>query len=62
MAYECVVEPGTGKLLFKIDRNRGIIEIQRRGKVTHVDLAWYGLSPAGKETTHEQSCRADVPD
>lgn len=37
--YRPVYEPGSGKLLFKFDSARGLIEIQRRGIVTVVDLA-----------------------
>jgi len=34
-------EPHTNKLLFKYDPVRDLIEIQRRGQKTLIDLSWY---------------------
>ncbi len=36
-----VREPGTGKLLFRFDPERDLIQIARRGVVTVVDLSQY---------------------
>lgn len=38
MGWLDVREPVTGKLLFRYDPERNLIEIQRRGVVTVVDL------------------------
>ena len=38
--------PSTGKLLFKYDPERGIIEIQRRGEKHIIDLRQYGSEAA----------------
>lgn len=43
--FRCVCD-NDGKLLFKIDPMCGIIEIQRRGVRTYVDLTEFGLIPA----------------
>ena len=41
MAFVDVREPHTGKMLFRFDAERDLIEIQRRQKVTLVDLTQY---------------------
>jgi len=41
MGYVDVREPGSGKLLFRFDPKRDIIEIQRRQVRTLVDLSRY---------------------
>lgn len=42
--FRCVCD-NDGKLLFKIDPMCGIIEIQRRGVRTYVDLTEFGMHP-----------------
>ncbi len=41
--YVAVKEPGTNYLLFRLDAERAIIEIVRRGRTTVIDLTEYGL-------------------
>lgn len=43
MAYICIREAGTGKVLCRLDPIRCIIEVQRRGRRTYVDLTTFGL-------------------
>ena len=54
MAYICIREPGSGKILCKLDPIRCIIEIQRRGNKTYVDLAVYGLRSGGEKSGDDE--------
>jgi len=45
--YIDVLEPGTGKLLFRIDPQRQLIEIQHRRVRTLIDLTEFGLRFVG---------------
>ena len=47
MSFIDILEPGTGKLLFRHDPQRGIIEVQRRGVKTLVDLTQYEVERQG---------------
>lgn len=44
-----VREPYTGKLLFRYDPVRRLIEIQRRGELTLIDLTKYERPPIKRE-------------
>lgn len=57
-----VREPQTEKLLFRYDPNRDIIEVQRRGVKTLVDLRQYHHGPS-RETSERliQSQAASRP-
>lgn len=54
MGWLDVREPVTGKLLFRYDPERNLIEIQRRGVVTVVDLNHW-------EYTHKMEERQGAP-
>lgn len=45
-----VRDPHTGKLLFRFDAGRDLIEIQKRGKMTVVDLSQFRIFPTFAET------------
>lgn len=45
-AFIPVHEPKTGRLLFRYDPERQLIEIQRRKVITVVDLAQYHSEPS----------------
>lgn len=49
MSFFDVREPVTGKLLFRYDPERNLIEIQRRGVVTVVDLTHWEYSRKTEE-------------
>lgn len=55
MAWVEVREPHTGWLLFKYDPQRGIIQVQRRGIVTIVDLKEYEQERNGTERDAKSS-------
>jgi len=49
-----VREPVTGKLLFRYDPERNLIEIQRRGVVTVVDLNYWEYSRKAETKTEAE--------
>jgi hypothetical protein len=49
MSFVDVREPHTNKLLFRYDPDRAIVEIQRRGEKTVVDLTQYEAPGAPNE-------------
>ena len=49
-----VREPGSGKLLFRFDLDRGIIQVQRRGVVTLIDLSEFRQSDKERQE-HERN-------
>lgn len=54
MAFVDVRQPVTGKLLFRFDAERDIIEIQERGVKTVVDLSTYRAPKSAKENASER--------
>lgn len=48
-----------GKLLFKIDPMCGIIEIQRRGVRTYVNLTRFGMKPAEGDAENQRHNDSD---
>ena len=49
-----ILEPHTGKLLMRFDPQRDIIEVQRRGVKTVVDLTKY-RAPEGAPENHDDT-------
>jgi hypothetical protein len=52
--YLDIREPQTGKLLFRFDPERDLVEVQRRGVKTVVDLAEYRAPESAKEIDGER--------
>ncbi len=58
-----IKEPHTGKLLLKFHPLRDIIEVQRRGVKTVIDLTSYrdcDAEPAGRPTIHGNGTPVDI--
>lgn len=49
-----VREPHTGKLLFRYDGDRQLVEIQRRGEKTLVDLTEFQAPESAEESDSER--------
>jgi hypothetical protein len=55
MSYIDIREPGTGKFLFKYDPERRLIQVQRRGIRTIIDLAAYDPPKVTEKTAAAES-------
>ena len=64
MSYVEVREPTTNKLLFRYDPTRNLVEIQRRGIMTIVDLLWYntGIEPMRRDITQQAPAKVERRD
>ena len=56
MSYIDILEPRTGKLLFRFDPERDIIEVQRRGIKTVVDLNRFRAAETNFSIGEIESC------
>ena len=64
MSFVEVREPHTGKLLFRYDASRQLVEIARRGVVTIVDLLCYNKDMAAMrhDITQQAPAKAERRD
>jgi hypothetical protein len=64
MSFVEVREPHTGKLLFRYDASRQLVEIAQRGVVTVVDLLWYntGIGTMQRDMTQQAPAKVERRD